>query len=193
MSPVPILSKELDPTTFRDHYYLKEDLVRFCRENGLQTTGGKIDLTERISHYLDTGEHMVTKGSKKRPSDEEVTKDTLIGDNYVYSEKHRAFFKGYLGDGFKFNVRFQRWLKSNGDKTHDDAIKAYKNIAEERTETVIDRQFEYNAYIRAFFAANKGRTLNDAIKCWKYKKDQRGHNKYEQSDTIVLTQEYDDE
>lgn len=54
----PILSKQLDSKTFRSFYYLKEELVSFCRENKLPTTGGKITITNRIAHYLDTGEIM---------------------------------------------------------------------------------------------------------------------------------------
>ena len=51
----PVLSKQLDSETFRSFYYLKEELVYFCRDNGLPCSGGKIDLTDRIAHYLDTG------------------------------------------------------------------------------------------------------------------------------------------
>ena len=50
----------------------------------------------------------------------------------------------------------------------------------------IAKQFEYNTYIRDFFEDNAGKTLNDAIKCWKYKKSLKGHNRYEQSDLVVL-------
>ncbi len=31
----PVLDKNLDRKTFRDFYFLKEELVGFCRENGL--------------------------------------------------------------------------------------------------------------------------------------------------------------
>mgnify|MGYP007107926100 CR=1 FL=1 len=32
----------------------------------------------------------------------------------------------------------------------------------------------------------KVKTLEEAIKCWKYKKNLQGHNRYEESDLIVL-------
>lgn len=51
MSERPILSKELDSKSFLNFYYLKEELVDFCRENGLPVSGGKLDLTERIAHF----------------------------------------------------------------------------------------------------------------------------------------------
>lgn len=36
MAERPVLNKDLDSKTFREFYYLKEELVNFCRENGLQ-------------------------------------------------------------------------------------------------------------------------------------------------------------
>ena len=35
MSERPELNRELDGKTFRSYYYLKEELVDFCRENNL--------------------------------------------------------------------------------------------------------------------------------------------------------------
>ena len=55
MSERPNLDKSLDSAAFRNYYYLKEELVAFCRQNGLPVSGGKLELTERIAHFLDTG------------------------------------------------------------------------------------------------------------------------------------------
>ena len=46
MSERPDLNKELDGKTFRSFYYLKEELVGFCREYNLPVSGGKIELTD---------------------------------------------------------------------------------------------------------------------------------------------------
>lgn len=56
MSERPLLSQIKDGKTLREYYFLKEELVCFCRENGLPTTGGKLELTERIAVFLDAGE-----------------------------------------------------------------------------------------------------------------------------------------
>lgn len=189
MDDRPNLNKRLDSRTFQSYYYLKEELIQFCREEGLQVTGGKADLNKRITHYLDTGEkvHNKTK-SKLSASIGEITEDTQIEDNLVCSEKHRAFFKQTIGKAFSFNVLFQVWLKSNAGKTYKDAIHAYHQIAAEKKKggSIIDKQFEYNTYIRDFFADNKGKSLEDAIHCWKYKKGIPGHNKYEKTDLDAL-------
>ena len=49
----PVLNRSLDAATFRNHYYLKEELVRFCRASGLPAAGGKSELTERIACFLE--------------------------------------------------------------------------------------------------------------------------------------------
>ena len=92
-----------------------------------------------------------------------------------------------IGKGFKFKVKFQKWLKANPNKTYQDAINAYHELQNSNEKTVIDKQFQYNQYIRDFFKDNDDKTLNDAIKCWNYKKSIKGHNKYEKSDLCILT------
>lgn len=185
----PVLDQNLDSKTFRDFYYLKEELVNFCRENGLPVSGGKLEITDRIAHFLDTGKVIsVSSVKKKSVSIFDIDWDTQIEPNFVCSEKHRAFFKEHIGTSFSFNVAFQNWLKNNTGKTYKEAIAAYYQIlAEKKTgKTTIDRQFEYNIYIRDFFADNQGKSLDDAIKCWKYKKQLQGHNRYERADLIAI-------
>ncbi len=185
----PELNTMLDSRTFRNFYYLKEELVAFCRENKLPVTGGKIELTDRIAHYLDTGKVLgLSSPKKKKNIAGPITEDSVIEENIVCSEKHRSFFIEKIGKSFSFNVLFQKWLKSNAGKTYGDAVKAYYEILEEKKKgrTEIDKQFEYNTYIRDFFEDNKDLSLSEAIICWKYKKSHRGHNRYERSDQNAL-------
>ena len=189
MSERPNLDLKLDGKTFKEYYYLKEELVDFCRKNDLQTTGGKLELTERIEKFLDTGiKDYTSHTSKKKAISDEITLDTIIEENIVCSEKHRAFYKEQIGNKFSFNVLFQKWLKSNAGKTYQDSVKAYYQILEDKkkNKTTIDKQFEYNTYIRDFFNDNKDKSLEQAIKCWKYKKSLKGHNKYEKEDLKIL-------
>ena len=111
------LNKELDAAAFRSFYYLKQELADFCKENGLPTTGSKAELTDRIAHFLDTGN--VLKSSAKRKTSVNIgtlTEDTVIEQNIVCSEKHCAFFREKIGKSFSFNVLFQKWLKVNMGK-----------------------------------------------------------------------------
>lgn len=189
MSERPNLDNNINSKIFKEYYYLKEELIDFCRKNNLQTTGSKLELIERITTFLDTGKKSYkTHTTKKTKIIDNITLNTIIEENFVCSEKHRAFYKEQIGNSFSFNVAFQKWLKSNAGKTYQNSIDAYYQIleAKKNTKTTIDKQFEYNTYIRDFFNDNKDKNLDQAIKCWKYKKSLKGHNKYEKEDLEVL-------
>lgn len=191
MSERPELTIELKSKEFLEYYYLKEELVYFCRENGLPASGGKTELTERIAYFLDTGKVLAAKTVRtQKHKISTITRDSTIESDFVCSELHRAFFKREIGESFSFNVAFQKWLKSNAGKTYADAIVAYNEIKNTKKpgKKDIGSQFEYNTYVRDFFEDNKGASLEDAIKCWKFKKSIKGHNKYERTDLKALDQ-----
>ncbi len=185
---MPKLNRNLSPEEFRQYYFLKEELKDFCRTEGLKVSGSKGDLENRIIHYLATGEEL-KESSVKQDSPKALTKITLdskLGENFKCSEDKREFFEKEIGTGFKFKVKFQKWLKSNPDKTYREAVNAYFEIQNSNEKTEIGKQFQYNQYIRDFFEDNEGKSLDDAIRCWKYKKSLKGHNKYEKSDLEAL-------
>lgn len=190
MGKRPDLNKNLSGADFRSYYYLKEELVTFCRENGLPASGGKQELADRIACFLENGNVLPSSTAKRKPTRAigAITEDTVIESNIVCSEKHRAFFIGKIGKSFSFCLPFQKWLKENAGKTYGDAVLAYGRILAEKRQgkTAIGSQFEYNAYIRAFFENNPGRGLDEAIACWRYKKSLPGHNRYEPSDLAAL-------
>ena len=66
MAERPSLDKHLDSKTFREFYYLKEELVDFCRKYGLPVSGGKIEITDRIAWFLDTGEILNSLTGKEK-------------------------------------------------------------------------------------------------------------------------------
>lgn len=190
MSTKPILNNQLNYEEFEKYYYLKEELIRFCKLNNLPSQGSKIELTKTISYFLKTKQILKNpvKHNKKKTAISALTKNTIIEPNFVCSEVHRAFFKQEIGTQFSFNVQFQKWLKLNPGKTYADAIIAYNEIIvkNKTTKNAIDKQFEYNTYIRDFFADNKGKTLSQAICCWNYKKTLPGKHSYEKQDLCAL-------
>ena len=198
------LNKDLSSAEFKEYYFLKEELKEFCRNEGLKISGSKNQLEKRIIYYLDTGKSLddsnsIEKDDKpirpnfqksdktKATTSKEIRLDSILGENFKCSEDKREFFEKEIGKGFKFKVKFQKWLKANPNKTYQDAINAYHELQNSNEKTVIDKQFQYNQYIRDFFKDNDDKTLNDAIKCWNYKKSIKGHNKYEKSDLCILT------
>ena len=185
---MPELTRDLNPKEFCEYYFLKEELKDFCSSEGLKVSGSKQDLERRIVHYLSTGEELKEASTRKYSSETstEISLDSRLGENFRCSEDKREFFESHIGKGFKFKVKFQRWLKKNPDRTYRDAIDAYYEIQNSGGKSEIGRQFQYNQYIRDFFEDNDDKSLDDAIKCWKHKKSLKGHNRYEKSDLEAL-------
>ena len=125
----PQLTKDLKSEDFKEYYFLKEELKEFCRNEGLKISGSKNQLEERIIYYLDTGKSLDNlrpiqsknnyskSNSNKATTSEEITLDSILGENFKCSEDKREFFEKEIGKGFKFKVKFQKWLKVNPDKT----------------------------------------------------------------------------
>lgn len=127
MNDRPVLDRNLDSKIFRDYYYLKEELVNFCRENGIPVSGGKIEIADRIAYFLETGKILsVSSERKKGMAISVLSEDAKIEANFVCSEKHRIFFREHIGNSFSFNVAFQKWLKSNTGKSLEEAITCWK-------------------------------------------------------------------
>lgn len=184
------LTRNLNADEFKQYYFLKEELKDFCRSEGLKVSGSKQDLENRIMHYLSTGEELIEPRVRQIRGEtlSEIALDSKVGGNFKCSEDKRMFFEKEIGKGFRFKVKFQKWLKANPDKTYQDAIDAYYEIQNSKEKTKISKQFQYNQYIRDFFENNEGKSLDDAIKCWKYKKSIKGHNKYEKDDLVILNE-----
>ena len=95
----PSLTKSISLEDFQNYYWLKAELQTFCRENGLPASGSKIEITERISHYLHTGKILKTALVQKRVkllSYKDLSLQTVITENHRCSEEVRAFFKEKL-------------------------------------------------------------------------------------------------
>jgi len=60
------LNMELDSAVFRNFYYLKQELIDFCRENRLPTSGSKTELVDRIAHFLDTGNVLKSSANRRK-------------------------------------------------------------------------------------------------------------------------------
>ena len=192
----PKLGKTISINDFRNYYWLKMELIDFCRETGIKRGGGKIEIADRILKYLETGE-IIPKSEKEQTksnfdwNNETLDVDTLITDNYKNTENVRAFFGKAIGRHFKFNVEFMNWMKSNAGKTLGDSVEKWKEIIEKKKDstykTEIAPQFEYNTYIRDFLANNPELSTKDAIESWKIKREKPEKKKYNKSDLVFLT------
>ncbi|TMM56795.1 cytoplasmic protein [Maribacter algarum] len=186
----PILDKKITVQNFKDFYWLKVELTKFCSKNGINSDGGKIEISNRIIAYLETGKIPKTKSIKRQKlpnPTEPITKETIIGIEYRSYREKKAFFKAIVGNKFHFTTHLLDYFKKNtGKKTYSDLINEWHKEQRLKRDPnflkVIAPQFEYNTYIRDFLKDNPNKTRNDAIKFWMIKKSKRGDNKYSKTD-----------
>lgn len=183
----PSLTKEISVQSFKDFYWLKEELQIFCRENGLSPSGSKIKISDRIETYLLTGKKIKpaksSKTTKKMASQVELSLDTVITENHRCSQHVRTFFKTVIPT-FHFSTYIQNYFKNNVGKTYRDAVNAWYEEEERKKDPAYKKkiapQFEYNQFIRDFFADpnNKGKSRKKAVEAWNKIKRLPGSNKY---------------
>jgi SAP domain-containing new25/Domain of unknown function (DUF6434) len=185
----PKLDANMNIQDLSEFYWMKAELHEFCRRLGLSTSGGKIEIHQRIEHFLRTGkrENLSTRPmdtSSSAPSPEgPFNMNTRVWGNFRCTREIRDFFEAVVDRRFHFSVVLQKFIKSNPGIT-------FQQIADEwaRLRTLkksgkvysIDSQFEYNQFTRDFFAdpKNNGKTRKDCIEAWKEVRSMRGARKY---------------
>lgn len=183
----PSLTKNTNVESFKDFYWLKEELQSFCRENGISVSGSKIEISDKIETFLRTGEikkpTRKSKTNKKVQPQADLSLDTVITENHRCSQHVRAFFKSVIPN-FHFSTYIQNYFKSNVGKTYRDVVDAWYEEEERKKDPSYKKniapQFEYNQFIRDFFAdpKNKGKSRQEAIAAWNVIKQLPGSNKY---------------
>lgn len=175
-------------------YWLKQELVDFCKLTNLSYVGAKFDILERIATELDEG------GIKKEKiplPDKSISKfvwsksklklDTVITDSYTNGPNTRKFFKEYCGEKFHFSIPFMDYMKNNCGKTLQDAINEWHRLNEQAKnknfKSEIPAGNQYNKYLRDFFADNPNMTIEQARHFWKLKRSlPLGIHVYERTD-----------
>ena len=174
----PELNESTAAQDFLDFYWLKSELVTFCRANKLPTSGSKADLTQRIAHYLETG--VVLPVTKTKPSHKAImpkvfTKATVIGEGWRCSQELRHFFEQEAEIKFHFNGFMRDFITNSGvDHTLEEALEGWHTSKRQpKGSREIDKQFEYNQHMREFYKANPGAKREEAIQSWKEKRSKR--------------------
>ena len=80
---------------FSKYYWYRDELIKICRDHGLKSPSGKIELNKIIESYFD-GERVLPEkkhGKRKRSVVTELTLDTgLIACGFTFGNRFRDFF-----------------------------------------------------------------------------------------------------
>ena len=178
---------------FLKWYWLKEELILFCKEKGLSPRGKKFDLRDRILAYLD-GKELQPERKKKPVSGfnwakEVLTLDTRITDSVTFGKNFRGFMKENIGPRFVCHSDFMAWVRSHHGATLKEAIDAWFALEKRKENPQFKREIAPQnmlaQYTRDFFQDNPSCSREQMMKCWLNKKSlptQGGKVIYERED-----------
>jgi len=154
---------------FLKWYWLKSELISFCREIRLKQYGIKEDLTERIAAFLGKRETTINSlGNLSRKHDttpEYLTLHTIVVPGFRLSSKLRSFFVEHIGNSFHFNQTLRDFFKEPAGQNLSVAINLYIKSQSVKPRP-IGAQFEYNKHIRDFFVINPSSSIKEAQLSW---------------------------
>jgi hypothetical protein len=171
----PTLEPKLAVEQFRRWYWLKSELVAFCRAVRLSTVGTKPELAQRIEAYL-SGKPVpeaqkVSRRVGTMPTT--FTPDTVIGEGWRCNQGLGVFFKSVCGPGFRFNAAVRQVIHEGKGRPLSEAIAAYKHsILPNSPKQPIIAQNQYNQHTRDFFVRYPNATRAQCIADWKRKRQQ---------------------
>jgi hypothetical protein len=167
--PRPPLTPNLPPAEFGRFYWLKEELVTFCRQQHLPTGGSKQDLAQRILCHL-AGEALAAEPARQPARTAKMpktfTRGAVIGPGWRCSQELRAFFEREIGPGFHFDAVMRDLIHQGSGQTLENAIRAWRAAQVNPEPRAIGPQFEYNQHVRDYFQAHPGGSLAEAIRAW---------------------------
>jgi Domain of unknown function (DUF6434)/SAP domain-containing new25 len=180
-------------------YWLKEELVNYCKVAKLNYEGAKFDILNRIADKLDgrVAKHATTLKNSKTAIDlfdwskEPLTLKTKITDSYRNGPHVRKFFIEHCGVGFHFSIPFMQWMKENVGKNLKTSVKEWNRLQvikkNKGFKSSIPAGNQYNQYLRDFFRDNPDKKITDARLCWKMKRQlPLERHRYERSDLRLI-------
>jgi hypothetical protein len=177
----PLLSPALTREMFERWYWEVETLQAFSRAHGLDPSGVKAELRERVAAYLggeasDQGrrESRTPTSKQRNSSAASYAPDTIIDASLKFGPKFRAYMTGRLGPKFRCTGEFMAWCRANTGRSLADAEGFWRELQARRAEPgyrpPIARCNNYLIYLRAFQDAFPDLTRNDAKQAWMQKK-----------------------
>jgi hypothetical protein len=175
-------------------YWLKEELVAYCKQMQISYSGAKFDILERIAVALDSrGDRPEAATKKLKPTSKfhwskaTLSLDTIITDSYTNGPNTRSFFKQHCGDKFHFSIPFMNFMKNNCGKTLQDAVTEWHRLNQQSKDANFKSEIpagnQYNKYIRDFFLDNPDLSIEQARHFWKLKRSlPLGRHIYERED-----------
>lgn len=160
-----------DYEEFCKYYWYRDELIKICRDHGLDAPSGKIKLNKVIEAYF-AGKRILPKRKSRKNKGAVVTNLTLdtglIACGFTFGNKFREFFSKQTGkEHFKFNADMAATVKAvreNGDEsfTCGDLLDVYygKKIYARYDKSVL----QWNQFVKDFCADDATRVYGERLK-----------------------------
>ena len=160
-----------DYAEFSKYYWYRDELIKICKDHGLKSPSGKIELNKVIEAYF-AGEKILPEkksGRKKKPVVTELTLDTgLIECGFTFGNKFREFFSKQTGENhFKFNVDMVATVKAV--KESDNEFFTLGDLLDVYYEKKIYAQYDksalqWNKFVKDFCADDATKVFVERLK-----------------------------
>lgn len=192
----PSLEPSMAPEALDAYYWYMQELVTYCREQGLSTHGHKHEVLERVRDHLcgslvmTTRESARAKSTRAATGDHTITFETRIGPDYKCDSNTRAFFESVIGPHFHFTAHLQRFRRANTHRqlTYGDLatewIAEHERRKDKNYKSTLMHTWEYNRFVRDYMRdkeRNQGKTLKDAAAAWNELRQSCGPRDYASS------------
>lgn len=169
----PELSVGLAAEEFRRWYWLKEELVTFCRDQGLSSSGLKREIESRIAVFLEEGRRRRATGGNRRAGvmPERFSMHSVIGEGWRCGPALGKFLRGELGEGFRFNAAVREFIHNGVGRRLGEIAAVYRESLGRKRE--IPEQLEYNRHFREYFQEHPGASREETIAAWWQKRGKR--------------------
>ncbi len=185
------------------NYFYKTELIKFCRQYGLPTTGTKAELTTYLRLFLNGQPASTIKPMGKRKphtsrslTANEITLETkLIDPRFFFNDEARQFFANYYGlNHFSFNKEMaviRRNAIRQQDETltvHDLIVKLnqlskHPELKKQLIKTPEEKTYQWNQFVKDFFSDPQSHQFKQPLKIagilWQRVKKQPGTKKYQ--------------
>jgi hypothetical protein len=170
--PRPRLTRSLPLAEFERWYWLKDELIVFCRTHQLQTSGSKPELAARIVTLLEGGAPSHTRIARRVAiMPHTFHASTVIGDGWRCSPALGAYFRTVCGKRFRFNAAMRTFIHTGTGRTLREAAACYwQSVASGLPPKAIIPQNQYNQHTRDYHAKHPGATRAEVIAAWKAKR-----------------------
>ncbi|SHM70252.1 hypothetical protein SAMN05192549_102270 [Duganella sacchari] len=197
----PALAEDMAPDALDRYYWYMAELVAYCREAGLPSSGQKHEVVERVRAHLAERPQPSSKPRAARQvkaparslppgGPRKLALDQPVGPDYKCDAETRAFFESEIGPHFHFTAHLQRYRRNHvgAPLTYGDLAREWVAEFERRKDknykSTLMHTWEYNNFVRAYLAdkpRNAGKTMKDAAAAWNAVRQSCGPRDYASS------------